>query len=581
MNQRHSLRQTNENEKIPTNTTQENVEIESPKRTDREERKQSASSSEDVFDDDVSNNQVMRKTMVDCAVVDDRAKTTAKRMREGKDTTAKDSSATLSSLEQRLQKKVPISQDPKTFEPDSVLEIDDDFSRKAISLGYELGTIKHSAYALLAMAGPVGMTVANIVSIAKRLDLYNWGTCKTPNNSVTAALSQDAHFQRVAPSTYALKEHVPDDLCTASLPHKAAHAPKRVDSGKNATTAAAAHTSSNNNNHNNNNNNNNNIAKLQDRKYHHQKTVEAAASRGKNNNNNNTDSEDEYFDGPTFQFQTTTKKHQRANRENSEEEDEERYDERRENYHTQRIQHEEEDPPFAYKDVAERLALECYRRRADIQPELFRNQAYLMVMQKNSNEQQKENESGDDKQQQFENNPPHVVNEKNAQAIDCNATVAASCLAYFPAVSTPGIIATRQRDAICATPSEPTEAFSRASLWKTEVVLVKRLEGYEFIGRERRGGVGSSKNPSTAVGVQKIQQQQPRKVNKKSKLGGREENVVVEKKMKTKPAIKKTSSDISMKSRSASGEETCYHRLPRWVLDQYAEEQHNILTSAN
>ena len=120
--------------------------------------------------------------------------------------------AAFEQIEQKLKNKKPISHDPKTFDPDTVLKIDEDFSKKAMSLGYELGTIKHSAYALLAMAGPGGMTVANIVSIAKRLDLYNWGTCKTPNNSVTAALSQDAHFQRVAPSTYALKEHVPDEL---------------------------------------------------------------------------------------------------------------------------------------------------------------------------------------------------------------------------------------------------------------------------------------------------------------------------------------------------------------------------------
>ena len=35
--------------------------------------------------------------------------------------------------------------------------------------------------------------------------LYSWGTCKTPNNSVTAALSQDTTFVRIAPSTYALR----------------------------------------------------------------------------------------------------------------------------------------------------------------------------------------------------------------------------------------------------------------------------------------------------------------------------------------------------------------------------------------
>ena len=35
--------------------------------------------------------------------------------------------------------------------------------------------------------------------------MYSWGTCKTPNNSVTAALSQDTTFVRIAPSTYALR----------------------------------------------------------------------------------------------------------------------------------------------------------------------------------------------------------------------------------------------------------------------------------------------------------------------------------------------------------------------------------------
>ena len=77
-----------------------------------------------------------------------------------------------------------------------------------------------------------------------------------------------------------------------------------------------------------------------------------------------------------------------------------------------------------------------------------------------------------------------MVNEPN-EPVNCDATVAASCLAFFPAVSTPGIVATRQRDAICATPPEPTEAFSRANLWKNEVGLVKQLEGFEAIN----GGV--------------------------------------------------------------------------------------------
>merc|ERR1712138_227934 len=110
----------------------------------------------------------------------------------------------------------------------------------------------------------------------------------------------------------------------------------------------------------------------------------------------------------------------------------------------------------------------------------------------------------------------HMVNEPN-EPVNCDATVAASCLAFFPAVVTPGIVATMQRDAICATPPEPTEAFSRANLWKTEVGLVKRLEGFEAINGAvvRRGGMSTSS--------QQQQQQQQRKkatvTNKKSKLG--------------------------------------------------------------
>ena len=181
-----------------------------------------------------------------------------------------DEKPALSEFEQKLANKKPISTDPKTFDPDTVLKIDEDFSKKAMSLGYELGTIKHSAYALLAMAGPAGMTVANIVSIAKRLDLYNWGTCKTPNNSVTAALSQDPHFQRVAPSTYALKAHVPDDLCTTSIAHKAAHTKKKEEKRGNAPPPPQTTTTSSEGGdfmH----------TKLHDRSYHHQKAVEQAA----------------------------------------------------------------------------------------------------------------------------------------------------------------------------------------------------------------------------------------------------------------------------------------------------------------
>jgi len=477
----------------------------------------------------------------------------------------------LSAFEQKLKNKKPISTDPKTFDPDTVLKIDEDFSKKAMSLGYELGTIKHSAYALLAMAGPGGMTVANIVSIAKRLDLYNWGTCKTPNNSVTAALSQDAHFQRVAPSTYALKEHVPDDLCTASIAHKAAHTKKREErreTGRNATTT----TSSGGGDFNMMGGGGGGHTKLQDRKYHHQKAVEQAKKRKAVAMYESE--EDEYFDGPAFLFRARS---ETRDQENSEEENEDRYDERRENYHTRRIQHEEE-PPFAYKDVAERLALECFRRRADLQPEIYRNcQLPSSSAGSGDGERTPMNAARTDSdnivsKQNAPNTVEHMVNEPN-EPVNCDATVAASCLAFFPAVSTPGIVATRQRDAICATPPEPTEAFSRANLWKNEVGFVKQLEGFEAIN----GGVVAQRGGLSASSSQQQQQRKKTTVaNKRSKLGEKKEKQQQQNKVAAK--IKKSSSDNSMKSRSASGEETCYHRLPRWVLDQYMES-HNVATN--
>ena len=82
------------------------------------------------------------------------------------------------------------------------------WSGDAVALGYEVGTIKHSAYVLLAESGTRGMTVASIVGTAQRLSMYSWGQCKTPNNSVTAALSQDETFVRIAPSTYCLRSQL-------------------------------------------------------------------------------------------------------------------------------------------------------------------------------------------------------------------------------------------------------------------------------------------------------------------------------------------------------------------------------------
>lgn len=82
------------------------------------------------------------------------------------------------------------------------------WSGDAVALGYEVGTIKYSAYVLLAESGTRGMTVASIVGTAQRLSMYSWGQCKTPNNSVTAALSQDETFVRIAPSTYCLRSQL-------------------------------------------------------------------------------------------------------------------------------------------------------------------------------------------------------------------------------------------------------------------------------------------------------------------------------------------------------------------------------------
>ena len=109
--------------------------------------------------------------------------------------------------------------------------------------------------------------------------------------------------------------------------------------------------------------------KLKDRSYHHQKAVEQAKKRKTMAMYDSE--EDEYFDGAGVSLSNGFL--ETRDQENSEEENEDRYDERRENYHTQRIQHEEE--PAVYKDVAERLALERFRRRADLQPEIYRNRA--------------------------------------------------------------------------------------------------------------------------------------------------------------------------------------------------------------
>ena len=456
-------------------------------------------------------------------------------------------------FEAMLKKKVPISQNPREFNPDVVLKIDEDFSKKAMSLGYELGTIKHSAYALLAMAGPEGMTVANIVSIAKRLDLYNWGTCKTPNNSVTAALSQDGHFQRVAPSTYALKEHVPYDfLCGGgggNVHHKSSngeHHPSKKQKVSNNQPSSMTSPSKGRDD------------KLTTMNYGggasssrpNQKIAEASKRKRQQSNDDDDDTAREFFNGPDFLFQARSESY------DSEEDNEDGYNGKNyRNYHAQRIQHEEE--PFAYKDVAERLALECYRRRVDIQPELFRAQTAAVAV----NNTVSLMDSSDAPE------TIRVLNEKNPQAIDdpvnCTSTVAASCLSYFPSVSTPGIEATRQRDAICATPPEPTEAFSRANLWKTEVGMVKRLEGFEALGRDA----------ALAMTNQGGKNRRDRKEKKKSKLGAGE------KKQKAKEKNHSKKSNSEKRSASASGEETCHHSLPRWVLDEFSEERHNIFVS--
>ena len=103
---------------------------------------------------------------------------------------------------------VPTSSSDTDEEAMMVKRAKKNWSADAVALGYEIGTIKHSAYVLLAESGTRGMTVASIVGTAQRLSMYSWGTCKTPNNSVTAALSQDETFVRIAPSTYCLRSQL-------------------------------------------------------------------------------------------------------------------------------------------------------------------------------------------------------------------------------------------------------------------------------------------------------------------------------------------------------------------------------------
>ena len=103
---------------------------------------------------------------------------------------------------------VPTSSSDTDEEALMVKRAKKNWSADAVALGYEIGTIKHSAYVLLAESGTRGMTVASIVGTAQRLSMYSWGTCKTPNNSVTAALSQDETFVRIAPSTYCLRSQL-------------------------------------------------------------------------------------------------------------------------------------------------------------------------------------------------------------------------------------------------------------------------------------------------------------------------------------------------------------------------------------
>lgn len=112
-------------------------------------------------------------------------------------------------------------------------------SSEAVALGYEHGTIKHAAYVLLTRAGDAGLTVSSIVECATREGMYSWGTCKTPNNSVTAALSQDQNFSRVAPSTYALRtQHLRP--VGAAAARESRHAASVSSAGERAATDSRA-----------------------------------------------------------------------------------------------------------------------------------------------------------------------------------------------------------------------------------------------------------------------------------------------------------------------------------------------------
>lgn len=75
---------------------------------------------------------------------------------------------------------------------------------------YAAGTLKSACWSVLEPAGAAGLSTSAIASAVSAAGLVSWNAARTPTNSVTAALGQEAaNFARVAPATYALRLLLP------------------------------------------------------------------------------------------------------------------------------------------------------------------------------------------------------------------------------------------------------------------------------------------------------------------------------------------------------------------------------------
>lgn len=83
---------------------------------------------------------------------------------------------------------------------------------------YAAGTLKSACWSVLEPAGAAGLSTSAIASAVSAAGLVSWSAARTPSNSVTAALGQEAaNFARVAPATYALRLLLPHPEGTPRL----------------------------------------------------------------------------------------------------------------------------------------------------------------------------------------------------------------------------------------------------------------------------------------------------------------------------------------------------------------------------